>query len=194
MRTTPTVKIIFSSVVGVLVIIAIIYGSLLPIARSRRFISGLRALSSVQSLQQFQDTFDASFKFYAPVGDEELAKFLSNDIMSAISQQDTPENVSRALLGYLEPYLFKNDVRHLLTAGQMYYILWRRFNRQEDFGKAEDYFLKVLEIGPKLPPPLYVLLELYKDGGQKEKANVIAERILSLWPDDVGAKDFLEKK
>ncbi len=178
--------------VGMIVIVAIIYGSLLPIARSRRFIAGLRALGSVQSLQQFQDTFDASFKFYAPVGDEEIAKFLSNDIMSAISQQDTPENVSRALLGYLEPYMFKNDVRHLLTTGQMYYILWRRFGKQEDFGKAEDYYLKVLEIGPKLPPPLYTLFQLYKDGGQKEKAKVIAKRILSLWPDDEQTKSTLE--
>lgn len=178
------IKYIIAGAVGLILFASIVYGSLLPFARSRRFIAALRSFSNIQSIEQFTAVFDSVFNFYAPVGDEEIAKFLSNDITNVVSQATVPEAPARMLTEYIDSHLFKDDVRHLLTSGQLYYFLWKRFGKETDFQKSEEYFLKAHQIGPKLPPPLYALMSLYRDKGDKQKLTEIGQKILVLWPDD----------
>jgi len=58
--------------------------------------------------------------------------------------------------------------------------------------KTEDYYLKAYAIGPKLPPVLYGLADLYASNGDVAKFKPVAEAILANWPDDKqmrGARD-----
>ena len=64
----------------------------------------------------------------------------------------------------------------------------------EYFNQAEQFYLKAKEAGPKLPPPLYMLLTLYQNGFETEKAKDIARYILSLWPDDQKVQAFIDSK
>lgn len=175
----------------ILAVLSIIFGSYLPLVKSQRFIAGLRSIPSIKTIDQFKINFDRAFKFYSPVGDEEITKFLAGDILQIISQQNQSEDVSRILVDYIEPYLFQDNVRHLLTAGQMYEILWQKYGQEEDFQKAENYFKKAYQIGPKLPPVLYGMLDLYRLKGNTEKAKEIGEIILKYWPEDGQIKEIM---
>lgn len=186
------IKYIIASVTGAILLASIVYGSLLPLSRSRRFIAALRSFANIQSIEQFKTVFDSVFNFYAPIGDEEIIKFLSNDVTNIIANNNVPEVPARALTEYIDSHLFKNDVRHLLTSGQMYYFLWKRFHGESDFKKAEEYFVKARDIGPKLPPPLYALLSLYREGGKTDQAKQIGVRILELWPADTETANWLK--
>lgn len=186
------IKKIVIVIIIVIVLFAIYFGSLLPLVKSRHFIAALRSISSIKTIDQFKMNFDRAFKFYSPVGDEEIAKFLSNDILQMISQQNQSEAVSRMLVDYIEPYLFQNDVRHLMGAARMYEVLWGKYGREEDFQKAENYFQKAFAIGPKLPPVLYGMLDLYRLKGNTENMKKIGEEILKYWPDDENVRKTIQ--
>ncbi len=174
----------------ILAALSIYFGSALPVIKSTKFITGLQALSNVKSIGEFENVFDSVFNFYSPVGDEETAKFLGSDILNFVSQQQT-EAASRALVDYIEPKLSKNNTRHLLMLAQMYAALWKKFHQEADYGSAEKYFLQARAIGPKLPPVLYGLLDLYQTKGDKEKVRGTAEEIIRLWPEDEKVKQAL---
>lgn len=173
----------------ILALLSIYFGSYLPFVKSRRFIKSLRTADSVKTLDQFKTHFDKVFKFYSPVGDEEVTKFLSNDIATMISQTGQSEEIARALVGYIEPYLLRNNVRHLLMGARFYSILWNHFRKVEDVKRAEDYYLAAFKIGPKLPPVLYGMLEFYRAIGNREKYEEIARLIITYWPNGLPATE-----
>ncbi len=177
----------------ILAFLGIVYGSFLPFTRSQRFIQALNALGGgqIKSFQDFQTTFDGVFNYYAPVGNEEVAKFLAGDVMQLVSQPGQPEAIARMVVQYIEPHMFKNDVRHLLSLGQMYYTLWKNYGKSSDYVTAEGYYLKALAIGPKLPPVLYSLLSIYAEAGQIAKVKAVAETILTYWPQDTSVQQAL---
>ena len=180
---------------GALIVLALamIYtGSYLPWAKSTRYISANRSMSSVKTFADFENNYDRPLKFYSPIGQEEVTKFLSGDILGLIAQNKQPEEVDRALVEYIEPYAFQNNVRHMIVMGQMYLSLAKQFGRPEYMKKAEDYYLKARAIGPKLPPVLYGLLTIYQAEGDQVKFTEVAQTILSLWPNDSNLSAFMK--
>ena len=178
-------------IIPILIIVAasaLYFGSILPLAKSRRFVAALNSMSSVKTLDEFKNHFDDVFNFYSPVGAEEISKFLGNNIISMISAKEQSENVSRYLVEYVGQHLFKDNVRHLLMFGQMHFILWQRFHQETDFVKAEEYYQRAFLIGPKLPPVLYGLFDLYAAKGDQAKAEEIGNIILKYWPEDESVK------
>lgn len=176
----------------ILSVIGLYFGAYAPWVKAQAYINALKTISggNVRSLGDYLGAYDKAVKLYSPIGDEEVIKFLSNDIMNVVVKQNQSEEVTRALVDYAEPLLFKNNVRHLLAGGQMHFVLWKRFQKEEDYGKAESYYLAARAIGPKLPPVLYELLNLYKERGDSAKAKEVAETILSFWPDDTEVRAF----
>jgi tetratricopeptide (TPR) repeat protein len=176
--------------------LSIIFGSYLPLVKSRRYVAAAKALFSVRSIDDFERNFDKVFNFYSPVGDEEVVKFLSATIFDIISGGNQSEEAARALVAYIEPHLFQSasggNVRHLLNGGGFYFKLWNNYgHKQEDFARAEAYYLKALAIGPKLPPALYSLFQLYNEAGEREKAAAVAGQILAYWPEDEKIREIL---
>lgn len=180
------------SAAGILAaILGIYFGALLPFTKAQSFISADRRLASVRSMEGFKNNFDMAFDLYSPVGTEELGKFLGSNILTIINQGQS-EEVSRELVAYMEPHLFKDEVRHLLTLGQMYQTLWEDYRQEADYQKAIGYLEKAHEIGPNLPPPLYRLLNLYGLHGDTENFKRIGDLILAKWPQDEKVKALFE--
>jgi len=176
----------------ILAVLAIIFGSYLPLIKSQTYIDALSLLQSVKTIEEFEANFDKSLKYYSPVGDEEVVKYLANTILQIMSQQNQSEAVDRMLSDYVEPYLFKNETRHLLSAGQMHEALLTKYKRLEDLQKAQSYFETAFAIGPKLPPVLYGLLDVYRMEGNNEKAKQIGEIIFKYWPDDKNVANIVK--
>jgi len=176
----------------ILAVLSIIFGSYLPFRKSQLYINALSLIQSVKTIQEFEANFDKSLKYYSPVGNEEVIKFLANTIIQIMSQQNQSEAVDRRLADYIEPYIFKNEVRHLLADTQMYEVLLSKYRHQEDLQKAQSYLEAAYAIGPKLPPVLYNLLDLYRATGEIEKAKQVGETILQYWPDDKNVENIIK--
>ncbi len=176
----------------ILAVLSIIFGCYLPLRKSQLYIDALSLMPSVKTIQEFEANFDKSLKYYSPVGDEEVTKFLANTILQITSQQNQSEAIDKMLADYIEPYLFKNEVRHLLAAAQLHEALLTKYKRMEDLQKAESFFQAAYAIGPKLPPVLYGLLDVYRMEGNNEKAKQIGETILQYWPDDKNVSNIVK--
>lgn len=182
MKASPLTILI--SVAGIILAAGGLYFSaLLPYMKAQSYISAERRLGSVQTVDDYKANYDQMFNLYSPVGDEEVTKFLANNVLNIVSQEQ-PEDVARELVAYIEPHLFKDEVRHLLLLGQMYQTLWEKFDQEGDYLKAVEYFEKAHQIGPNLPPPLYKLLSLYAAHNDQENFKRIGSLILSKWPHD----------
>jgi tetratricopeptide (TPR) repeat protein len=179
----------------ILSVLGIYFGAYAPWRKSQAYINALKAASTggVQSLGEYINNYDRAIQINSPIGNEEIAKFLSNDIMNIISKETQNEQVSRALVQFVEPFLFQNNLRHLLVGGQMHYVLWKRFQNDEDYKMAEKYYLAARAIGPKIPPVLYELIGLYRDKGDMEKMKEVGETILKYWPQDESIRSVIFK-
>src|SRR3989344_9167411 len=102
----------------------------LPLAKSRRYISSIVGASEIKTLDDFYANYDQVLTFYSPTGHEEAVRFIANDMLRAVANNVLQENFDRAIVAYIEPYLFKNNVRHLLMSAQMYFVLWRKYGNQ----------------------------------------------------------------
>jgi hypothetical protein len=173
-----------AALVGILLALtACYYGSLLPYGKARAFIQAERNSGKIGSFQQFTENFDPALKFNSPVGGEEVPKFLSNDVINVLPSLEESPEVAKALVAYIEPYMLKDDVRHLMVLGQMHYALLRFTGDEAEFKATEEAFKKAHELGLNLPQPMYGLLALYTNTNQKEKAAAQRAEILKLWPD-----------
>ncbi len=168
----------------ILAITSIVMGSYMPFHKAQIYIHAMNNLSNVKTIDGFKESFDRVFNFYSPIGGEESFKFLSNNIIGFISNKDQPEAVSRTLVDYVEPRSERNNVIHLLTLANMYKILWQNYGLETDYKKTESYLREAMVIGPKLPPVLYFLLDIYVNKGDAPHAKEIAGKILELWPSD----------
>lgn len=165
-------------------VFGIYLGALIPLAKSQSFIRTQQQLNQVKSVDDFKQIYDTTLLMNSPVGQEEVVKFSASTIGDLIGKVGNNEPVARWLVAYIEPYLFKNELRHLLLAGNLYEYLWRAFgNKDEDFKKAEMYYQEANKIGPKIPPPLYRLVSLYQTKGDQENVNKYAKIILENWDD-----------
>ena len=163
-------------------VLSLIYGVYLPLKKSSAYISAIRNLETAKSFSEVIAGYDRAFTVPSPIGGEELAKFTSYDVLNMISNPRQPEEVSRELVRYIEQYAFHNNVRHLLAIAQLHATLWQRFQKDEDYVTAERYYRDAYAIGPKLPPVLFGLLNLYGAHGDTAKAEEIGKEIVRYWP------------
>jgi len=182
----------------ILAILSIVFGSILPLIKSQSYISALTDLQSakIHSVDQFKQEFGAVLDFYSPIGQEEVVKFLSENIMEMMINEAQQTGklgpVAPALVSFVEPYLFQNNVRHVLFAAEAYKILWEASGSKDYFMKSQDYYQKAYAIGPKLPPVLYGMFNLYGLVGDKADAEKVGEIILQYWPDDKNVENIVK--
>ncbi|MEK7513153.1 MAG: hypothetical protein AAB601_03045 [Patescibacteria group bacterium] len=181
MKTTMRYLVATVGIIGA--ILLIMYGSYLPIVRSRSYITAIRALQNIRSFTEFKRVYERPLDFPIPLGDEEVAKFAAYDVLGIIQNPNHPEEVVRNLVLFIEPFMVKTNLRHNLALGQMYETLLRNYQKEEYYRAAEGYYRAAVEIGPQVPPPLFSLMNLYLNAGEEAKANEVAERILEYWPD-----------
>lgn len=171
-------------------VLMIYFSAYLPYAKSRVYINAVRQAQNLRSVDEFKNLFNSVFNFYSPVGEEEVVKFLSNDIAALINRPEATEDVSGLLIEYLAPRFFSNNVRHMITGARIYETLWRRWGKEVYYSKSEDYYQKAYAIGPKLPPVLYGMLGIYYMRQDFNRAKSIAGQILTYWPNDERIKNI----
>ncbi len=180
-------------------IFSIVFGAVLPWMKSSSYITALIGVRSgkTQTLDDFKAEFNRPLDFYSLIGDEEIVKFLGSDVISsAIAQnQQSPQikQLVQLLADYIAPHLLLDDTRHILIGAQLYTTLWQVSGDENSFQKSEFYYKKAYEIGPKLPPVLYGMLDLYKSKGDEVNAEKIRGEILKYWPDDESVKTILKQ-
>jgi len=168
----------------ILSLLGIIFGAYLPFKKAQLYISSAYQMNFVKTPQQFEEIFNKLFNYLSPIGDYEVARFLGDKLINPVAAPENSEAAARFLVEYLEPKMRTDDTRHLLILAQMYFFLWQKSGKESDFLKSEEYYQKALVYGPKLPPVLYGLFDLYKAKGDKEKLKQISETILKYWPED----------
>lgn len=177
----------------ILAILGIYFGSYLPIAKARRYIHFLQTVPNTPlSLDGLKKELDKVLKFYSPTGQEEVARYIGNDILNVVASGNQPEIVDRELSQYIEPYLSKKDIRHLIIAGELHRALWMEYGKEEDYKKSEEIYLSALEIAPKFPLILNNIFNLYGKKGDKEKQKQIGEIILKYWPNEERVKSAVQ--
>jgi hypothetical protein len=178
---------IFASLIIVVASFFLIWGAVLPWNMAGGYIDALRSAKQDKiSLDRFVNLFSNVLNYPSPVGKEEVVKFLSGDLKGMVANQE--ESVARALVTFIDPHLFNDDVRHLLTRAEINYTLWKRFNKQEDFIKTAEAYQGAGKIGIFLPQPLYGLYSLFAESGQKDLASRAGKEILRLWPTETRIK------
>ncbi|MDP3015314.1 MAG: hypothetical protein Q8N28_02795 [bacterium] len=187
------IKKIIIVIVIVIVLFAIYFGSILPFKKAQLYIKSAYQMPSLKTPEDFKKVFDKLFGFYSPIGDYEAARFLGNNLVNAVANPKNPEIASRYLVEYLEPKMRKDETRHLLILAQIYFFLWEKSGNENDFLKSEEYYREALIYGPKLPPVLYNLFDLYRLRGDEENTRKIGEKILKYWPEDERVKAILNQ-
>lgn len=177
----------------VLTLLGIYLGSWRTLVKGKKYIIALGGKGKISSVEQFKKIFGEVLEYRAPVSDDEIIKFIGGDVIDMISGNKQNEEVSRELLSFIEERIDKNDILHLLNTGRSYHFLWINHGRKDpDFQKAEEYYTKVLEKAPKLPPALYGMLDLYRVRENAEKIYEYGNRILEIWPKDERVSSLLE--
>lgn len=190
-KTNLLVKSVASALTVILAVGALVYGVYAPVAKASQYITALQTISSVNSIEGFKAHFNPALTHWSPIGQEEVVKYLGSDIVNFVVSGDQSEEAARALVEYIEPYLFPNNVRHLLMGGHLYSGLWEQYGKKsEDYVRAEEYYTAAFRIGPGLPPVLYSLFDLALKAGETEKANAAAAEILRLWPEAEAIKEM----
>lgn len=190
-----TVKKIIYCVFITLAVLSVYFGSFLALKKAQAYPKALASVTTITTIDQFKKVFQPALDLPSPVGQEEVVRFISTLVINALpSSQNTEsaEKGNRQVIEFLEPYMFKNNVRHLMILGGLYSEMWDKHGNKEDYLNAEKYYKIGLQIGPKLPPMLYGLFTLYKSGGDKDNMKKIGEKILSYWPDDTGVRDTIK--
>ncbi len=174
--------------------LSLVYGVYMPFRKSSLYIQAMANLQQAKTLIDVLRGYDRVFEFSSPIGGEEIAKFTVYDMVNMVSNPRQPEQVARDLVNYIEPRMQQENVRHLLALAQLHGVLWQRFGSNDDYARAEEYYRKAFAIGPKLPPVLFGLLQLYVAKGETAKANEIGDRIVALWPDAPGVGEQLQAR
>lgn len=165
-------------------VLAIYFGSYLPFNKAKGYIYFTSSLSQIKTLEQFKELGNSVIDYYSPVGQEEVARFMSRDIENMVRNPNQSQQISEALVKFIEPNMSKKNVRHLITMGEIYAVVWERYRNEDSFNKAVFYYTEALKIGPNLPPVIYPLFDLYRAHGDQQKMAEIKNKILTLWPEE----------
>ena len=92
-----------------------------------------------------------------------------------------------------EPLCFEVGAKQVIPGFEQAVIGMKKDENKTFLIKSEEAYRAALSIGPKLPPVLYSLLDLYRAKGEGEKLKEIGNVILKYWPDNPEIKDILSK-
>jgi tetratricopeptide (TPR) repeat protein len=180
------IKEIFFPILILLALASVYFGGIAPFLRGRAYIDSFDKTPNARTVEDIMEIYNPILDSVSPIGDEEMIQYVGSGFLEIMMGENQPEDAIRKLFDYIEPYLWQNEVRHLLIGAYGRQVLWSNYGqREEDFLKAEEYYRKAIEMGPNLPPVLYEMFNFYYSAqGQEEKAREIGNRILANWPND----------
>ncbi len=175
-----------------LALLSIYFGAYLPYTRAQFYIATQESLPSLTTVDGIESAFNKVFNYRSPIGQEEVVKFFVELVQGAVASGKAPEAVQQKLASFAEGNIDQSDVVQLVQIANTYDMMWRAFQKQDYFDKAESYYLKALAIGPNLPQALYGLFDLYGTARDTAKLEAIGKRIIVLWPNDTRVRGILD--
>jgi hypothetical protein len=183
-----------ATILAVVLVVVMWYGSYLPMQKSYAYIDMLQRLGTVQSWDQFVGLVTVPLDMMSPIGQEELVRNFGGTIAMRIVQTNGSnptlmDQVFAMVNRYMGPIMasgrglsFDQNAYMMAALNQTAYLSSKDPKYLND---AEKFFKLGLEKSPNRPQFLYGLFDIYRTNGDKVKAKETADKILSLWPDDV---------
>ena len=137
------------SIISILIILSFVsvyFGAYRPFKKARLYISARQAAASFRSFEDLTVRYNEVFNYYSPIGDKEIAKFFSTNVLDSNSQDGQSEEIVILLAKYATSHIYQNDAIHLLQAAYIYDLMWQRFGNMEYFNAAEAYYNQIHEI------------------------------------------------
>ncbi|HTY39884.1 MAG TPA: hypothetical protein VMC43_02235 [Candidatus Paceibacterota bacterium] len=195
-------KVIAVLAAGALMVIAY-YADYLPLKKSDAFITALRNMGNVKSLDEFKQNFSYPLDIPSPIGQEELVRNLGGSIVNIINAngENNPALVGE-LLKYLDSYYQPimqtgrgmSFAQNVFILGNAYQAAYIRTKNPQYLARAIEYYRQGnQEVSSKRPQFLYGLFDVYRMAGDTPDAINIAQRILQLWPDDQSVQRALDQ-
>lgn len=195
------------AVVGSIVLCFLIYyGSYLPFKKSETFITTLKGMDSLRSVEDVEVVFDEVFDIPSPIGQEEVIRHFASVILSTIQRFNASQvPASEQLVSYIEkkyqPIIESERGmsfnQNLFVLGSLNQIVFLQTKNPKYLAAAETYYTKGVERSPKRPQFLYASFDLNRIKNDSDKVREIANKILTLWPEDQNTKkaaeEFLKK-
>ena len=197
MKTLLKKIVIVAAIVAVAV--GLYLGAYLPYKKAKAFISTVRSLQAVRSVDELKTRFDNVLGIDSPVAEDEAIGFVVDQLTNIIRSRP-PEEVGESIINYAEevthPVLVNSRspelTRMILKMGIVYQTAWSVYENEVYAKAAEDLYLKGLEISPNRPQFLYGLFDLYFSKNDTGKAVEIGREIIRFWPTDLSIERRLQ--
>ncbi|TSC52039.1 MAG: hypothetical protein LiPW41_587 [Parcubacteria group bacterium LiPW_41] len=168
-------------------VLGFVYGSIKPYKKAAAYVTAVK--SGATSVEGFTDAFKAAFEYPSPVGQDELIRFISSDIMNVVAEGKNDETVANKLTDFIHTYadpkieskVGMNYTQLVMILGTIHTYKWKQYQKPEDFALAMQYFIQGYNINPDRPQFLIGLVDLYEASGQNDKADAVKQHIAELW-------------
>ena len=195
----PSIKKAIAIAISLFIVSVLYYGSFLPLQKSYAYIHALEAIGGAKTLKDFTDAISVPLNIPSPIGQEELVRNVGGSILSLIKANGENAALTDAgvqfLMGYYEPVLARRKgmsfEQDLFVVGTMNEIAYIKTKDEKYLGEAQRYFEEGRELGPERPQFLYSLFDVYRLKNDIPHAVEVAQKILTLWPDDERLKGML---
>ncbi|MGC9610780.1 MAG: tetratricopeptide repeat protein [Minisyncoccia bacterium] len=200
MNARNLTKYVIAPALVVLSVLSLVFGEYLPFEKSKQLIISLNQAGNSTTLKDFEDTFNRVFDFYSPIGQPESIRFFGSQITGYLSHE-IPIDLSQGLTNYTDKVFqasensvgFKglNYTQTQLMLANVHYLNWVNAKNKADFDKTEEYYKEVVKLSPNRPQALYGLFQLYYSNKDVDNTLSMADKILSVWPDNQKLKDIV---
>jgi len=177
---------------GTILVLALMYwGVLAPIRRSQMFVMATANLKTVQTLGEFLSLFEKPINVASPVGYDEIVAFYLPRIRGIIQENQDPDLIhplvveaARVSDPIIERGVGLNFSATLLVAGSVYEAAAIQLLDETYYYKAKEIFELGLQKSPNRLQFLQGMLDLARISGDEEQMKAVAQKILSIWPEE----------
>ncbi len=188
-------------VIGILIVaIGLYFGAYLPFKKAKALISAIRSLQSVRSIKELEYRFDKVLGIGSPAARDETVGFMTEQLLNLL-RSSPPKAIGEMVINYTEEItkpVLNNPAspeltKIILKLAILYQTGWSLYQDKIYALRAEELYLRGLEVSPNRPQFLYGLFDLYLATGNRVKAVAVGEEIIRFWPTDSLVKQNLER-
>lgn len=182
-----------AAVLGIIATVALLYlGALLPLQKGLLYVKTLRAVGgTVRTAADFRASIERLIRFYSPVGQSEVLKFMGHE-MVLLLQSKPAEETALVIIPFIESEMVKDLRIHpgmssnqkFAVLGAIYGNMWNVYGKIEYAEKAATYYQAGLERSSRRPEFLTGAFFIHASVGDKETAVKLGNKILSYWPQE----------
>ncbi len=174
-----------------------VYGSYLPMRKSKAFIEALNALPNADSVSKLEEIFSVPLDLPSPIGQEEIIRNIANTVMMYVDENPAvADDIIRYIRSYFDSIIARGKgmsfTQDVFLLGTIHEVALQRTQDAKYFPQMKEYYLEGNRLSPRRPQFLYRLFSTYQLEGNIAEAKKIGIQVLNQWPDDSAMRDALE--